>query len=108
VVTSDLTLIECDRTVIRAESTNQLVPAAAAERRAALARAATHWRVLRLDGEVVERARRAFPNEPIRTPDAIHLAAALVGRSAVGDLALLSLDEHVRDNGRALGFEVRP
>jgi predicted nucleic acid-binding protein len=108
VVASDLTLIECDRTMIRAEATNQLVPAAAAERRAALSRAAAHWRVLRLDGEVVERARRAFPSEPIRTLDAIHLAAALVGRSAVGDLTLLSLDERVRDNGRTLGFEVRP
>ena len=94
--------------MIRAEFTNQLAPAAAAERRAALSRAAAHWRVLRLDGEVVERARRAFPSEPIRTLDAIHLAAALVGRSAVGDLELLSLDDRVRENGRALGFEVRP
>lgn len=94
--------------MIRAEATNLLAPAAAAERKAALALAAAHWRVLRLDGEVVERARRAFPIEPIRTLDAIHLATALVGRSAVGGLALLSLDERVRENGRALGFEVRP
>jgi predicted nucleic acid-binding protein len=108
VVASDLTLIECDRTMIRAEAATQLLPAAAAERKAALSRAAAHWSVFRLDGEVVERARRAFPNEPIRTLDAIHLATALVGRSAIGDLTLLSLDERVRENGRALGFQVLP
>jgi len=49
-----------------------------------------------------------FPVEPIRTLDAIHLASAILARAAVPDLALLSLDERVRANGRALGFTVLP
>jgi len=38
-----------------------------AESSAVLARAATHWIRLRGDEEVIERARRPFPIEPIRT-----------------------------------------
>jgi hypothetical protein len=63
---------------------------------------------LRLDLEVIERARRPFPGEPIRTLDALHLASALVARAAVPGLALLTLDAAVREAGRGLGFAVLP
>ncbi len=58
--------------------------------------------------DVVERARRSFPREPIRTLDAIHLATAGLCRGLVPGLRLLSLDDPIRKNGRALGFEVLP
>jgi hypothetical protein len=57
---------------------------------------------------VVERARRAFPGEPIRALDAIHLAHAVEARAAVSGLALLSLDERIRTAGSELGFDVIP
>jgi hypothetical protein len=82
VVASSLTLIECERVLIRAVATNLLPEAAAAERRAVLARTADHWVVFDLDAEVIERARRPFPAEPIRTLDAMHLATALLARRA--------------------------
>ena len=63
---------------------------------------------MRIEGEVVERARRPFPVEPIRTLDAIHLASALLASARVADLGLLSLDERVRTAGRALGLPVVP
>lgn len=108
VLSSTLTLIECDRVLIRAVSTGGLAEAMAAERRARLAQAADHWVIFELEPEVVERARRPFPNEPIRTLDAIHLATAAVGKSLVGDLALLSLDDRVRRAARPMGFRVVP
>jgi hypothetical protein len=40
--------------------------------------------------------------------DALHLASALAARSVISDIALLSLDRRVRDNGAALGFDVVP
>jgi hypothetical protein len=49
--------------------------------------------VLRIAGEVVDRARQPFPSDPTQTLDAIHLASLLVARSAVVGLRLLSLDE---------------
>jgi hypothetical protein len=58
--------------------------------------------------DVVERARRPFPTEPVRTLDALHLASALVARAAVSELAVLSLDQRVRENAERLGFETVP
>lgn len=108
VVASDLTLIECDRVVIRAAVLGDLTEADAADRRAHLTRAAAHWNVLRISGEIVERARQPFPGDPIRTLDAIHLASALLARTAAPGLAVLSLDDRIRAAATKLGFAVQP
>jgi predicted nucleic acid-binding protein len=108
IVASDLTLIECDRVLIRAIHLGELTEAEAADRRAQLSAAASHWHILRIANEVVDRARQPFPGEPIRTLDAIHLASTLVARGAVAGLNLLSLDERVRNAARKLGVEVLP
>ena len=108
IVASDLTIIECERVLRRAVALGDLTEGDAADRRAHLTTAAAHWHVFRIAPEIVDRARQAFPGEPIRTLDAIHLASALVARSAVAGLELLSLDERVRTAGGMLGFRVRP
>ena len=108
VVASDLTLIECDRVLLRAAALGDLTEAEAADRRAHLATAAAHWHVLRIGPEIVERARQPFPGDPIRTLDAIHLASVLVARSAVAGLSLLSLDERIRNAAARLGLSVLP
>jgi hypothetical protein len=108
VVSSDLTLIECDRVLHRAASLGELTEAEVADRRAHLATAAAHWHVLRIGPEVVDRARQPFPGDPIGTLDAIHLASVLVARSAVAGLALLSLDERIRTVGKKLGLTLLP
>ena len=107
-LSSCITLIECDRVLIRAVSTNALPEAVAAERRAVLAGTVDHWVVFDLDAEIVERARRPFPAEPIRTLDAIHLATATLAQSLVPELAVLSLDDRVRASARQMGFRVLP
>jgi len=108
VLTSDLTLVECDRVLHRAAVIGELSEAEAARRRALVSEAAEHWVVLAIDGEVVERARRPFPREPIRTLDAIHLATALLGRSLVTEMQVLTLNRRIRDNADALGFDTLP
>jgi predicted nucleic acid-binding protein len=108
VVASDLTIVECDRVLHRAAALGDLTEADAADRRAHLATAASHWHVLRIGPEVVERARQSFPGPPIRTLDAIHLASALVARSAIAGLELLSLDERIRRSASMLGVRVQP
>ena len=108
ILTSDLTLIECDRVLWRAVARDELTEAEAADRRAHLAHAAARWHILRIAAEVVDRARQPFPGEPIRTLDAIHVASALLGRAAIPGLKLLSLDERVRRSGQSLGFEIVP
>lgn len=108
VVSSDLTLVECERVLIRAVALKKITEAQAADRRAVLAAAAVRWHILKIAGDVIERARRPFPHEPIRTLDALHLSSALVARSALPGLDLLSLDERIRGNAQALGFKARP
>ena len=108
VIASDLTLVECDRVLIRATTLGEVMEATAAARRSALNAAATRWNIAHLGREIVERARRSFPVEPMRTLDALHLATALVSRTAVADLELLSLDARIRSAAGALGIPLQP
>jgi predicted nucleic acid-binding protein len=108
VAASDLTLVECDRALIRAESLGQLSQFEAGQRRALLEATSLRWTLLKIEDGILERARRRFPQEPLRALDSIHLATALAARAALPDLALLSLDGRVRENGAALGFDVFP
>ena len=108
IIASDLTLVESERVLIRAQTIAGVTEAQAADRRAVLNQAAAHWHFLHLSQEVLERARRPFPNEPVRTLDALHLSSALLGRSAVPGLTVLSLDERIRSNARGLGFDLFP
>jgi predicted nucleic acid-binding protein len=108
VIASDLTLIECERALIRARTLGLLSEIEMMRRRAIFEAAATNWVVLKLDREILERARRRFPAEPVRTLDALHLASALTARAAIPGLVLLSLDQRVRENAAALGFDLLP
>jgi predicted nucleic acid-binding protein len=108
VIASDLTLIECDRVLIRLAAFKHVSEAEIADRRARLLEASTHWDVLRLSPEIVDRARRPFPVEPVRTLDALHLASALVAKASVSGLEMLSLDDRVRGAARALGIPLQP
>ena len=58
IVASDLTLIECDRVLLRAASLGELTEAEAADRRGHLTETSSHWQILRISPEVVDRARR--------------------------------------------------
>jgi len=108
IVASDLTLIECDRVLLRAAALGELTEVEAADRRANLTAAAAHWHTLRIAPEIVDRARQPFPGEPIRTLDAIHLASVLAARTAIAGLRLLSLDDRIRKAARKLGLELLP
>lgn len=108
IVASELTLVECERVLVRAVATARIEEAVAADRHAHLENAATHWITTAVDEPVLERARRPFPHEPLRTLDALHLASAIEARRAIPGLELLSLDERIRRAGGGLGFEIRP
>ena len=108
ILASDLTLIECDRSLIRSWAMGKITEKQANDRRGVLNRAAARWILIHVDPEVVDLSRRPFPREPVRTLDALHLASAAVARLAVPGLVLLSLDERIRSNAQALGFRVVP
>jgi predicted nucleic acid-binding protein len=103
-VTSTLTLAESERALVRAE-TGQLLSARDGQRiRGMLQRAQSGWMRMAVTEEVLSRACRVFPVEPVRTLDAIHLATALVFTKALPDLRILSYDKRILENSVALGI----
>ena len=105
-VTSALTLAEAGRAIIRAGATARLT---AAEEQAAVRALRTFERrcfILDVDRAVLARVRRPFPIEPIRTLDAVHLATIeLLGEPPMV-VTIVTRDDRVRDNARALGYIV--
>jgi uncharacterized protein with PIN domain len=108
VVTSSLTLVECSRSLARARLARRIAAGSELAALQLLDTAAASWHVLDLSERVVVRAREAFPHEPVRTLDALHLASALAFHEALGAVGLLSLDDRIRDNAVSLGMRVTP
>jgi predicted nucleic acid-binding protein len=105
-VTSVLTLSEAGRAIIRARVTGRLT---ADHERAAIRALRTLERrcfLLNIDQAVLDRVRRPFPVEPIRTLDAIHLATAELLDELPQLVTIVTRDERVRANARALGYAI--
>lgn len=108
IFTSELTLLECDRTIHRAVHTGRLNEHGANLARSRIESETTPWNVLRIGSDIMARARRSFPVEPLRTLDALHLATALRIGEFRPDLRMLSFDDRIRTNAAALGLGVLP
>lgn len=107
-VASDLTRIECDRAFHRAAARRELSPVVL---KLARDSADAQWvksYILHFEVPVIQRARERFPQEPIRTLDALHVAFFERARALFPGAVMLSLDERVRSVARALGGEVLP
>jgi predicted nucleic acid-binding protein len=105
-VTSALTLAEAGRAIIRARATGRLT---AEEEQAAVCALRTFERrcfVLDVDRAVLDRVRRPFPVEPIRTLDAVHLATAELLGEAPPLVTIVTRDGRLRENAEALGYTV--
>ena len=108
VSTSELTLVECARTIHRDAHLGVIDAARATGLRARLDETTQSWTVIRMAPDIVARASQPFPNEPIRALDALHVASALIVRVTVPSLAILSFDDRIRRVGASLGFEILP
>lgn len=108
VFTSALTLAEVARTLARLGATAALTPEAREEAAARFRDVSAHWQIHAISDAVLSRLGVAFPVEPVRTLDAIHLATA--ARLANDGFAptVCSTDVRVRENARALGLAVVP
>ncbi len=105
-VTSALTFGEVGRAIIRSRATGRFT---AAQEQAAVRALRTFERrcfILDVDRAVLDRVRRPFPVEPIRTLDAVHLATAELLGEAPQVVTIVTRDVRVRDNARALGYIV--
>lgn len=103
---SDLTLVECERTLRRAVATGRTSASEWLRLHAIGERASAFWTLHGIDAEVVERSRRSFPCEPIKSLNALHLATALVIRNrspAVRQVPVRALTAWIPAHQRAGG-----
>lgn len=107
-LSSDLTVLESRRVLTRAVALGEMAPEQAEIARDKLMTTLAVWVLLRCDEAIFDRAGARFPDEPVRTLDALHLACLIRAREAVPDLAVLSLDERIRRNAVALHIPVLP
>jgi predicted nucleic acid-binding protein len=105
---SALAPAECGRALERALAGRRIDAAYARAARRRLVRFAAGCRVIPVDEEILTRAGHAFPVEPIRTLDAVHLASWERAHGASPRLVMLSLDARVRENARLLGADIAP
>jgi len=99
-----LTLVEANRAVIRARTTGRL---SAAQERNAVRGLQTFGRrceIIAVSEDVLTRAGRPFPVEPIRTLDAIHIATVELLGEMPQLVTFITRDKRVADNAQALGY----
>ncbi len=110
VITSELTDVEIASTVARASRAGAITAATADElldRYAADTSDTGPLGVIGLDSDTIALAQRYVLQAPLRTLDAIHLAAcARFGDSTPDDVRLLSRDNRQNEAARALGIEL--
>lgn len=105
-VTSALTFAETSRALVRARVAGRLTPEEERKGLRALQTFERRCAVVAVTDSVLTRAGRPFPVEPIRTLDAIHLATAELLGETPQLVTLITRDDRVRENARALGYVV--
>lgn len=105
-ITSRLTLAETHRAVLRARMTGRLKPDQERHLIRGLDTFSRRCELMAVSEQVLLRAGRPFPVEPVRTLDAIHLASV----EALGEppqlVTVIARDARVAANARALGYDV--
>lgn len=105
---SALAVPETCRALLRAASAGRVDDAYVRRARRRLAGLSGACRIIPVDEDILERAGQAFPVEPVRTLDAVHLASLERAQSVSAHVALLSLDDRVRANASTMRIRVLP
>jgi uncharacterized protein len=105
-ITSALTVAEAARAIVRERVGERLTPDAERAALRALRRFERRCYLVAVTDDVLARVKRPFPVEPVRTLDAVHIATA----ESLGEppqlMSIVTRDNRVRENARALGYSV--
>jgi predicted nucleic acid-binding protein len=103
-VSSALTFAEANRALIRARLAGRLTSAQEQLAVRGLATFARRCAIIAVSDDVLRRASRPFPREPVRTLDAIHLASVELLEEPPPLVTVLTRDSRVRANAESMGF----
>jgi hypothetical protein len=101
-----LTLTEAQRALVRARASGRLLASQQQHAVQAIATFARKCDLIALTQDVLARAGRPFPREPVRTLDAIHLASVEVIGEPPATVTILTRDLRVSDNAKVLGYNL--
>jgi len=104
--TSALTVAETSRVVMRGRAVGTLTTDDERRVRSTLQEFFSGCDVLPLSHEILLRAGRSFPVEPIRTLDAIHLATVESVGIPSHLIRVVTRDRRIRENALAMGYTV--
>ena len=104
-VSSELTKVECLRTIGRYQWSNSVAPDILAERRANALMIMQAIQLAAVSSAVLERAADPFPTH-VATLDAIHLSTALILREEMAELSFATHDVKLAIAARSMGFTV--
>src|SRR5579859_7122024 len=105
-ITSALTVAEAHRAIVRARVSGRIGPEDERALVRAVATFARRCEIVAISEDVLARAGRPFPHEPVRTLDAIHLATLDWLSESPQLVTVLTRDTRVEANARALGYRV--
>jgi hypothetical protein len=103
-ITSALTFAEAARIIVRRTATGEITADRARAATRALRTFERRCHVVGITSDVLARSRRPFPEEPIRTLDAIHLATAELLDEPPILMTIITRDRRIERNAKALGY----
>ncbi len=106
IVSSRITLMEAMRSVRRATALHHITEADGVKAQGFLENLKNQWIWCQISDSAEDRVSRAFPEEPVRTLDAIHIAAMLDLLKIYPDLKILTYDERIKKNIIPLGLKI--
>lgn len=105
VVSSNLTILEAKRNLIRLEKMGKIKKADRFKLLGLIEQTVSGWHLVSVDASLFLKAEEVFPVEPVRSLDAIHLAICLDLLQIYPDLAVLSFDKRILENLTPLGLK---
>lgn len=104
VLSSVLSILETERTLLRAEHQQMITSADRQIIRGIFVSEISGWSFIEITSSIRMRAAQSFPIEPIRSLDAIHLATMLECLQLYPDIKILSFDNRIMNNITPLGL----
>ena len=103
-LSSTLTILETHRAILRARHAGMINETQAVRLRTIFHDALRSWELMQPTEQIQRRAAEAFPVEPVRSLDALHLATALQFVELYDSVSVLSFDARIVTNVAALGL----
>jgi len=109
ILSSELTIAECKRALVRGLFNGVLKRQDHVGCIQKLEMSISRWHLMQVTDDILKAVTMEFPEEPIRTLDAIHLVTAMeFSRAITKNITILTCDNRIQLNAKKLDFDIEP